>query len=770
MKKLLKNSPSTLGILTTKQHFIGLVMVLVASVTILYGVFNLSISKLALGLVDSFIGLLLIGLLFLKNKISFEIRAHFLAAIMLVFLVFLVVDGATGNVGFLWIMMYPPIILYLVGPRNGKWWAMFGQFILVCLAVANEFEGIKLPYERIVIVQFNASYLILVFLSYFAEIDRQSRTQKLVNLQRQMQLVLQHSPVIFFRFDDRGIIGMADGSALDRIGLKTKEIVGKSVLDLYKENIVILEAVKKALGGETVQTLATLNDIDFQVFFSPYFDENDNSKGVVGMAIDQSQELVSKKELSKKLKELETLNKLMVGRELKMANLKKTARSNENDVLPAYMGENLKSIDVVSSTYHASDQQISADDTKIAMINLLEDAKELEEELKSEKLSVENKVIERTKELQSKTAALEKAREQATQGWMQLQVEKAKLNASVEAIPVGLVMVDIDHRILTANNFFKKIIDLDLNAIVLKTTFEEFLTSIGLDFEKTCSHCRQNDLLFKGDDYAYKDKVLKILTTPIYQDKTLIGTAYLIEDETEVKRLQKTRDEFFSVASHELRTPLTAIRGNSQMLQDYYPEVMQNADVKEMVVDIHDASIRLIQIVNDFLDASRLELKKVEMKIEQVVIKEIIEKCMEEINPASVGKTLEYLFKMHAEDNLLALGDRARLQQVMINLLGNAIKFTKIGGVYVDVEATSTLVKIKVTDTGSGMAKDDQSQLFQKFKQVGTNAGLARETSQGSGMGLYISKLIMESMGGQIYLEHSEKEKGSTFAVELPRA
>ncbi len=121
---------------------------------------------------------------------------------------------------------------------------------------------------------------------------------------------------------------------------------------------------------------------------------------------------------------------------------------------------------------------------------------------------------------------------------------------------------------------------------------------------------------------------------------------------------------------------------------------------------------------------------------------------------------------------MFVMGDRARLLQVIINLLGNAMKFTQAGGVYVDVEIEESLriARIKVSDTGGGMTREDQSQLFQKFKQVGSNAGLARETSQGSGMGLYISKLIMESMGGKVYLDWSEKGKGSRFAIELPLA
>lgn len=619
--------------LKNKQYFMSVVIALVGLVAFCYGIGNLYFGEWVLGTVDVVTSAMLVGTYLLKHHLPFEARVRFLAGLMLVFLSFLFVDGATGEVGFLWMMFYPPVIFYLTGLQNGIKWVSFGQILLIVLSLAHLFVQTALPYENVVLLQINVSFFVLCVLTYFAEKDRVARIQRLIDV--------------------------------------------------------------------------------------------------------QEKEIASKNALTEKLHELERLSKL-----------------------------------VDESKTITSQQQISLEDTKHAMINLLDDARELEEELKREKAGVEQKIIERTQELQTKTSALEKAREETTKGWLQLQAEKAKLNASVEAIPVGLVMTDIKHNILIGNTTFKKIVGLEETALIDQAVFTAFLTSLNLDFKKTCAHCVEGIRPFQGSDLYFKDRILKILAVPVYQEKILIGTAYLIEDETDAKRLQTTRDEFFSVASHELRTPLTAIRGNSQMLQDYYPEVMKNEEVKAMVVDIHDASIRLIQIVNDFLDASRLELKKVAMKIEKLSLKEVVEKSMAEINPDSVGKKLEYSLTIHSGQEVFVMGDRARLLQVVINLLGNAMKFTQVGGVYVDIEMEEALriARIKVSDTGGGMTREDTSQLFQKFKQVGSNAGLARETSQGSGMGLYISKLIMESMGGKVYLDWSEKGKGSRFVVELPLA
>ena len=246
------------------------------------------------------------------------------------------------------------------------------------------------------------------------------------------------------------------------------------------------------------------------------------------------------------------------------------------------------------------------DDTQRAMINLLEDAKELEEDIKKEKEGVEAKVEERTQELQEQAKALDEARKRATSGWMQLQEEKARLNASIEAIPFGLVILNSNHEVIGCNSGFKKMIGLSERTDLEPVVFEEFLSSVEVSVGETCPHCRNDHQLYVKDETSYKNRYLKIAVAPVIQGDEVIGGTYLIEDVTEAKTLQKTRDEFFSVASHELRTPLTAIRGNTQMLQDYYPEIQNNEEVKEMIGDVHSASVRLIGIVNEFFSINHL--------------------------------------------------------------------------------------------------------------------------------------------------------------------
>ena len=263
---------------------------------------------------------------------------------------------------------------------------------------------------------------------------------------------------------------------------------------------------------------------------------------------------------------------------------------------------------------------------------------------------------------------------------------------------------------------------------------------------------------------------MRIFITPVTleENKEVIGYVLLIEDVTEEKQLARAKDEFFAVASHELRTPLTAIRGNTSLIMDYFIEKIQDQDLKEMIADMHESSVRLINIVNDFLDASRLEQGKVELKNEEFNLVEVAEGIVGELDEFSKQNGLSINIEK-SEDTIMINSDKSRVQQIGHNLVGNAIKFTKQGGITVRLSRNDTSAKFSVTDSGVGISPANQRLLFKKFQQAGERV-LARDVTKGTGMGLYISKLLAEALEGKVYLESSELGKGSTFAFELPLA
>ena len=186
-----------------------------------------------------------------------------------------------------------------------------------------------------------------------------------------------------------------------------------------------------------------------------------------------------------------------------------------------------------------------------------------------------------------------------------------------------------------------------------------------------------------------------------------------------------------------------------------------------MINDIHVGSVRLIEIVNDFLNVSRLEQGKIEFKKQAFPLFEPINKALLDMKSLASDKGVELVCEVSPDIRVVA--DSDRLLQIMYNLVGNAIKFTTNGSITVSVSDVEDFVKVSVADTGIGISFEKQGLLFQKFQQAGENS-LAREVSRGSGLGLYISKLLVEGMGGKIFLEKSELSKGSTFGFTLPVA
>ncbi len=289
----------------------------------------------------------------------------------------------------------------------------------------------------------------------------------------------------------------------------------------------------------------------------------------------------------------------------------------------------------------------------------------------------------------------------------------------------------------------------------------------------------QNTTMQKIDtkDVLWHDKYLRIIINPfsLSLEKRLLGTVIMIEDVTEDTLLNRSRDEFFSIASHELRTPLTAIRGNASLIQQYYAKKIPDETFQQMIRDIHDSSIRLIHIVNDFLDTSRLEQGRITFKKEPVDLLSLIEMVVKEYQGALEGQDVSLRVAPYHPDNTssssahcLVLADVDRVKQVLINLIGNSVKYTKKGTIEVELDCTEkAFVKVLVTDTGSGISEKNQALLFKKFQQTEENL-YTRDTTGGTGLGLYVAKLLVEGMGGTLQLEKSEVGKGSMFSFTLP--
>ena len=230
------------------------------------------------------------------------------------------------------------------------------------------------------------------------------------------------------------------------------------------------------------------------------------------------------------------------------------------------------------------------------------------------------------------------------------------------------------------------------------------------------------------------------------------------------KDIDKMKDEFISIASHELRTPVTGIKGYSSMMLDgSFGEI--NDKIKKSAQIIKSASERLSVLVDDLLNVSRIEQGRMEFKKEKINIYQTVNEVINELKIQADMKKLELKFSAHDENLPLINIDSEKFKQILINIIGNSIKYTEKGNISV-----STYIKEKkylalsIKDTGIGMDSEERRRLFQKFYRVQNEK---TKKVSGTGLGLWITKKMLEMMDGKIIVD-SIKGTGTEFTIYFP--
>lgn len=232
----------------------------------------------------------------------------------------------------------------------------------------------------------------------------------------------------------------------------------------------------------------------------------------------------------------------------------------------------------------------------------------------------------------------------------------------------------------------------------------------------------------------------------------------------EAKRLSRAKTEFLSITSHQLRTPLTAMKGYiSMVLEGGYGNLTKK--VEKPIKNVYQSNERLIRLVNNLLNLSRLEAGKIKVTLVPTSLEEIIEDVARELKITVKDKNLYIKIKSPKKKLPKVMVDQDHIRQVILNVIDNAIKYTKEGGVTVELLNEDDKILVKISDTGEGMDQEEMSQLFEMFSR--SDAGNQFHI-EGAGIGLYVAKKFIEMHKGRIYAESDGKGKGSTFHIELP--
>ena len=243
----------------------------------------------------------------------------------------------------------------------------------------------------------------------------------------------------------------------------------------------------------------------------------------------------------------------------------------------------------------------------------------------------------------------------------------------------------------------------------------------------------------------------------------LIGRLFAYHDLSWEKTVDQMKSEFISIASHELRTPMTSIKGSVDLiLGGHFGEVSQ--DARDLLDVAKSACDRMIRLINDILDLSKIEAGQIKLKLAPMSLGDAAERSMRTLQPLALQKGIR--LKLHQSSELPpVVADRDRIEQIVTNLLSNAIKFSpEQGEVRLELSSTAEWVSCSVSDEGCGIREEDQDRIFGKFQQVGE-----QHREKGTGLGLAITHALVTEHRGKIWIE-SSPGKGSRFIFSLPAA
>ena len=255
---------------------------------------------------------------------------------------------------------------------------------------------------------------------------------------------------------------------------------------------------------------------------------------------------------------------------------------------------------------------------------------------------------------------------------------------------------------------------------------------------------------------------LKETSLPVRrQDGSWLGRMFVYHDVTHEREVDRMKTEFIAIASHELRTPMTSIKGSLDLLLGGFAGDV-DGEIRELLVIAQSGCERLIRLINDILDLSKIEARRMQLKLQTMNLFDSVQRSVRTIKSYADG--FQVRVEIDCPEPLpLIVGDRDRVDQVMTNLLGNAVKFSPAGGtVTVALRARPVAVECAVIDRGSGIPPEQLSRIFGKFQQLegGTKKG-------GTGLGLAIAQALVHEHRGKIWVE-SKLGEGSRFIFQIP--
>ncbi|MBC2330712.1 ATP-binding protein [Listeria swaminathanii] len=365
-------------------------------------------------------------------------------------------------------------------------------------------------------------------------------------------------------------------------------------------------------------------------------------------------------------------------------------------------------------------------------------------------------------ELQDLSVSVNTLAESLETQMFEIKQNEQRLNAIVQNLVSGVMLINIDKQVIMTNRTMYQILgETEITGKPFYEVIKSFALSQLIEATFETKTIQQKEIIL----YFPREMILDASVSPILAENgEITGIILLLHDITQIRHLENVRSEFVTNVSHELKTPVTALKGFAETLLDgaMYDEML----LKKFLTIIKEESDRLHRLIMDILALSRIEQNPVPENIEIVDMDDVIEQSARTIFEMATEKNIQVTIPEKTSTPVTIETDRDKLQQILINLLSNAINYTPVDGkVEVKLIDHEAEVIIEVTDNGIGIPAKDIDRVFERFYRV--DKARSRH-SGGTGLGLSIVKHLVENCGGRIEVE-SQEEVGSTFRVTLPK-
>ncbi len=346
-------------------------------------------------------------------------------------------------------------------------------------------------------------------------------------------------------------------------------------------------------------------------------------------------------------------------------------------------------------------------------------------------------------------------------------IEAGRSQAILESIADGVIVFNTQGSAIQANPALSNLINVPLNNLI-DTTVTDLVEASPMDAKNRgtlAGVLTKPSKQLASYRVEWGTKTLSVSSGQVLdRDGSEVGTVAVFRDFTREAELEKMKSAFVAMVSHELRTPISAILGYAEIFREQIYGAL-NEKQAQMTSRIISNSRRLLSLINDLLDQAQMEAGKLKIKYETIRPADLLDNLHSVMDKLTTDKGLVLTSKLDEKLPELIKGDAARLQQILVNLVNNSVKFTETGSIHVQLfKVDEQHWGMTVTDTGQGIPKEELPYIFDAFRQV---EGTTTRVHGGFGLGLSIVKQLVTLMGGNVSVE-SELGQGSTFFITLP--